>query len=69
MLLRGFAIVNKDGEVRIPLRFCKGIGIKPGDKVELKVVGGGGLLGGQIKVRGVQKTVPAGRRGRIIGGR
>ena len=62
MLLQGFAIVNEDGEVRIPLRFCKGIGIKPGDKVGLKVVGGGGLLGGTIKVKPVQKR-------RILGGR
>jgi len=62
MLLRGFATVNENGELRIPLRFCEGVGIKPGNKVELKVVGGGGLLGGQIKVRPVQKRRILGKR-------
>lgn len=54
MLLRGFAIADEKGEVKIPKHISARLGVGPGDKVEFKLVGGGGLLGGQIKAHKVQ---------------
>jgi len=56
MLLRGFAIADEKGGVKIPQHISARLGVGPGDKVEFKLVGGGGLLGGQIKAQRVQKT-------------
>ena len=55
MLLRGFAIADEKGGVKIPQQISVRLGVGPGDKVEFKLVGGGGLLGGQIKAQKVQR--------------
>lgn len=55
MLLRGFAIADEKGGVKIPLHILARLGVGSGDKVEFKLVGGGGLKGGQIKVQKVQR--------------
>jgi len=62
MLMRGFTIADEKGWIKIPKHISARLGVGPGDKVEFKLVGGGGLLGGQIKARKVQKRRILGRR-------